>query len=307
MKDFQKLKIALFGTILLTILFVPYLKSQEIKATVNINVEQLSLDQRQNVSSMESDLTRYINSQSFSDTKWEGEPIPIDINIVLKGGSRNRYSARILIGSRRLLDGPGKEPGQSVVLKIIDDRWQFYYGMGANLTFNPLRFDEFTSLIDFYMFLIMGYDLDTYKEIDGSPMFEKAKQILSLGSSAGADGYQTYSQPGELTRYNLVTDLTDMRYYDLRRLFLTYYVGLDQMEFDKDKATVLIENVINDMAKFKKEKMVGASALLQIFFDTKAQEISSIFKNYPNKAVFESLKYLDPGNSMLYDDASNGK
>ncbi len=277
---------------------------QEIKANVLVNMEQLSYETRNYVSSMADDVSKYINSQKFGDEDWKTEQIPVEINILLSGGSNNRYQGKIFIVAKRNLQGGG----QSVMLKMKDEKWSFNYGTGANFTFSTLRFDEFRSLIDYYMLLIIGFDKDLYGELDGSQFFEKAKSVVQLGASASADGYQTQSQLGDFTRFNLLTELTDMRYEDMRKLFYSYYFdGLDVMTTDKEKGTKAVDDFVFNLAKFKKEKMVGPSVLLQLFFDTKAPEIGSIFKGYSEKSVFQNLIYLDPSNTVLYKEAEEGK
>ena len=57
--------------------------AQEINAEVVVNMEQLSFEARNYVSTMENDLERYLNNERFTDLQWEGEPIPVGITIYL--------------------------------------------------------------------------------------------------------------------------------------------------------------------------------------------------------------------------------
>ena len=189
---------------------------QELDAHVTINMDRLEYEARTNVSTMKGDLERYLNNQRFTKIEWNGPKIPLEITIYLTGGSNNRYSGKLYMISKRYLDGPGDR--QSMATKFFDEKWDFEYARGANLSYNPLIFDPFRSLIDFYSLLAVGYDLDTYTELEGTPIFEIAKNLVLLGSSQNVDGYQTYSQQGDLTRYNLVSELTDIRLEPFRKL-----------------------------------------------------------------------------------------
>lgn len=297
------------GYLLAIFLFsISFVKAAEIKADISVNMEQLLPDYRMNVSSMEYDVRNYINNQEFLTNEWKGSPIPVNISIFLSGGANNIYAAKIVIISKRVLDGPSDVPGESVELKIFDDKWTFEYGKGSGWTYNPLRYDSFTTLLDFYMLLIIGFDLDTYSELGGSQAFDIAKNIASTAASSNGYGFNSISEPGQFTKYNLIRELTDMRYNDFRKLMYAYYViGLDKMAFSKDDAVKNIQNVIDDMASFKKNKLSSSSILIQAFFDNKAQEIASIFKGYSDKSVFDNLMYLDPSNSMIYRDAMEGR
>ncbi len=282
--------------------------SQVIDAEVTVNIEQLSFENRSYVSSMADDVERYLDNERFTDFDWQGDPIPVSMTIYLEGGYNNRYSARLLIISKRYLDGPDEVPGMTVVTKFFDQNWSFFYDRGASFSFNPLVFDEFRSLLDFYILLIIGYDLDTYGELEGSDMFAQAKNILSLGASNQMDGYDTYSKPGEFTKYNLVSELTDLRYNEFRKLMFSYYYdGLDLMAFDHDKAIENIKNTLDRMADFKEHRIVSASSIIQTFFDAKADELAGMFNGHDDEQLFKNLKYLDPSNAIMYNEAKEGK
>lgn len=282
--------------------------AQEIKANVTINVEQLDFESRNDVSTMKSDLESYINNQQFTNMDWEGDPIPVEMTIALSGGSNNRYSARMFIASRRILDGPEDPPGETTTIKFFEQKWSFEYARGASLTYNPLRFDEFNTLIDYYMLIIIGYDLDSYNALDGTRAFEQAKNLVQLGISADAEGYSANSQLGEFTKYNLISELVDMRFEAFRTSITSYYVdGLDRMDFNEEEAKTAIKFVIKDMADFKEKKATGPSTLMQAFFDTKSREIASLFNGEDDPELFKNLKYIDPSNAILYEEAERGE
>lgn len=237
----------------------------------------------------------------------EGNKIPVDINIAVTGGSRNRFAAQIFIAAKRYIYG--QEGGQSVTLRLIDKEWTFEYNQGAMLSYNPTRYNEFTSLIDFYMLLIIGFDSDTYEELSGTRIYDNSKQIVTLASTYNVDGWETTYTPGKFTRYSLASELTDLRYEPLRKLIFSYYVdGLDMMAENKEKATDNLAYIIQEMAEFKRNKLSGPSVLFTAFFDAKALELSQIFKGYKKyKSVFTNLIYLDPSNTMVYQEAAEAE
>ena len=251
---------------------------------------------------MASDLERYINNTKFTNLQWDGPKIPVDITIILSGGFNNNYEGRLILTSQTRLNG--NDEIRTTVLKLMDAQWNFQYARGAFFSYNPLRYDPFITLIDFYMNLVIGADLDSYGELGGTNLFNSARQICLLGANNNGQGYQTISQPGELTRYNIVSDLVDLRYEDLRKLvFAFFYDGLDLMVTNKEKGLSNLISIIGEMADFKKNKMTGPSAYLQIFFDAKAKEIAQTLTGNDNEQVFKDLMYLDPSNSSLYQQA----
>jgi len=302
-----KVKKIKYFAFLLSIFISSNSYSQEFKASVTVNMEQLDFESRTYVTNMKYDLENYLNNQRFTDVNWEGPKIPIDISIYLTGGYKNRFSAQLIVVSRRVIRGTDGE-GSSVALKLLDRNWQFEYQTGAMLSYNPTRFNEFTSLIDYYVLMALGYDFDTYGELDGTQYYDQSRQIIQMGASLNKEGYSTNYAPGELTRFSLISEMADPRYEDFRKLIFAYYVeGLDVMVHNKEKGLQNIESIIDQLAKFKKSKLSGPSVFLQIFFDAKAQELAQLFKGQQNSPIWNNLIYLDPTNTMMYQDAMNNK
>lgn len=298
----------IFFLIILSYIFTENgLYSQELKANVTVNMDQIQFDSRQYVTSLKYDLENYINNQKFTDIEWEGPKIPVEISIYLTGSNRTFFSAQLIIISKRTIRDTDDE-GHSIALKLLDKNWSFEYQTGAMLSYNPTRFNEFTSLIDFYMLLVIAHDLDTYGELEGSKYYDKAKQIILLAASQNKSGYSVNFQPGEMTRYSIISEFSDPRNEPFRRAIFSYYVdGLDLMKENPSQAKKNIAQAIADMADFKKNKLTGPSNFILIFFEAKAPEISQIFKGDSDNKIWTDLMYLDPTNTMLYQEARRGR
>lgn len=282
--------------------------AQEISCDVTVNMEQVGFENRNYVSSLERDVESYINNQRFTDEDWEGDPIKVEMQIVLAGGTRNVFAARVLINAVRTLDGPDEIPSVSPTMRIYDDTWQFEYNNGANLTYNPMRYDRFTSFIDYYMLMIIGLDADTYAASGGTAIFSKARNLAVQAGAAGAAGFETNKQPSEFNKYNFANEVTDMRLEEVRRLIFAYYVnGMDIIGFDRAKGIAEIKNILLDMADYKRNRMVNHSLLLQVFFEAKFQEIAAMFSGTDDEEFFTELMFLDPSNSLTYQQAREGK
>ena len=293
--------------IILLIIFLSFpllLTSQEIEANVIVNMEMLDMEARVHVGNMEDDVRTYLNNQKFSDKDWEGPPIPVDVNIILSSGGGTRYDAKLFIIAKRYIYG--QDGGTSINIKFADDQWSFEYQRGAFFTYDRNIFHPFSSILDFYMLLIIGLELDTYTELEGNSAYQTARQILTNGATRGAKGFDTRVEPGAYSKYALVTELLDLRFEALRRLFFEYYVdGLDYMAENETEAKENLRYVIADIADFKKNKMVSSSVILQAFFDSKAHELGTIFKGYEDQTVFKDLMYIDPSNTTIYERYMN--
>lgn len=278
--------------------------AQELDANVMVDMTQLQLDDRTDVRTMQGDIRTYLNAQRYTRDDWTGEKIPVDVTIYLTGRSGGAYNARLTIVSRRLTNN---EPGSGgPLMRIYDKEWTFSYTFSPSLSFQSMRYDEFTSVLDFYMLIAIGMDMDTYEDLGGDRLYADAKQIAQLGNAKGLSQFSSNFQPGEYTRMALITDLTDPRYHGFRRLLYDYHVAMDDYAFDKQKGRAEMAATLNNIADFKRTAISNRSVLLQEFFDAKAGEIAEMFKGLKDSPVWRDLAFLDPGNTQLYEKAQSG-
>lgn len=293
-------KILLPPVILVLVTFVLY--GQEFEPRVVVDVSLLAPELRQDVSTMQSDVLTYLRQQSFTGKEWQGPKIPIELTIYLTGGNlaNRRYSARLLYSSRINLDSGRTSP----ILKVLDQQWMFPYTLNQQLTFQSLRFDPFTTLIDFYNFIALGLDADSYEYLGGTQYYQRAQELCLLGASNNAPGYsQIVQEPGEVTRISLVTELLNPRFEPFRKLIFDYhYDGMNRYAWAPDSARRAIEAVLAKMLAFKRE-LTQSSYLMRLFFDAKMSELSEVFRSSRNKRVLEFLRQLDPSNASVYETA----
>jgi len=279
--------------------------AQELQATVNVNMQTLTQDQRQDMMSMARDVENYLNNNRYLNRDWEGEKIPVDVTIYVNSRNGNRVSGRLSVVSKRLVNnvvGTG-----SGLLRVFDQDWSFEWSFSPTLVYQPLRYDAFTSVLDFYMLVAIGLDMDTYDDLAGTEAFKVAQQIAQSGNAQGVSQFSTVYQPGQLTRMSLITELMDMRFQPFRRLIYDYHDAMDTYDTDKLKGLADIELVIRDISEYKKNKLSAHSVLLQVFFDAKSMEIAGMFKGVKSPGLWADLRFLDPGNTQLYEAAQQGR
>lgn len=186
----------------------------------------------------------------------------------------------------------------------MDNLWKFKYEPNQALYFNPTIFDPLTSFLDYYAYIILGFDADSYEPLSGSTYFQKAYDIAILGTTTKySEGYQLSS-----TSYNkrgLVENLLNAQYQTFRHDFYNYhYNGLDIFAKKPDKAVSNMANLIKNLFDIK-DKIDRRSPLLKVFFDSKYNEIIEYMKKYPDQSIFEKLKSIDPAHVTKYNEAIN--
>ncbi len=273
--------------------------AQELNARVSVNYEKLETASKERLENFAKVIEDYLNQNKFTGDAWEGDPIDCSFNIFFTSGSSDlNYSAQVVITSQRPIY---KTNRNTLMLRIQDGKWKFNYEQNQILYFDPTVFDPLTSFLDFYAYLIIGFDMDSYEPLGGSEYFARAYDIAVLGSGSNADGWQLNSST--YNRRALVEDLRDSDLQKFREDFFDYhYNGLDEYFTNKDKAQKNMVKLILDLNK-DLDKINRRSVLLRVFFNAKHAEIYQYLKDYPDKSIFKILKKIDPPHISTYDKA----
>ena len=275
--------------ILFLVFFPALIFSQELDATVVINFEQLDNAAKERLVNFQRDIENYINSARYTEDAWEGDKIPCQFNIFFTGASEEvSYSAQVVISSQRPVY---KSKTSSLMMRVQDKNWQFMYERNQAFYFNQTTFDPLTSFLDFYAYLILGFDADSFEEFGGSEYFAKAYDIAVLGASSRySGGWQTASS--SYNKRGLVEDLANAKYEEFRKNYFNYhYNGLDIVKQDRKTAfnnlKQLVDNLYGNIEKMTR------SVLLRVFFEAKAGEIVDHFGDYPDKSTDLSFLKID--------------
>ncbi len=285
--------------IILIFLFSPYfLFGQELNATVTVNYEQLENSAKEKLVDFAQTVQDYLNSNRFTDQDYQ-DKIDCSFNIFfVKAMGETRYKAQVVITSQRPIYNSQKN---SLMMRIQDPNWNFEYESNQTLYFNQTEFNSLSSFLDFYAYLIIGLDADSYQRLGGSDYFNKALDIAVLGgNSSFSDGW--VADGSNYNRRVFVMNLTNASYEKFREDYFDYhYNGLDLFAENKEVAQKNIVKLISDLAEVR-DKLDTRSVLLKVFFDAKNKEIVDYLQDYPEKAqVFEMLKKIDPAHLSVYE------
>jgi hypothetical protein len=273
-------------------------RAQEVDCTVLVNYEAVASTNKEFLRSFAADLKDYVNNYKWGSDN-PGEKIQCTFNIFVQSVvGDNRYSAQVFIGSQRKIFGTGKS---SVVLRLFDDSWEFTYVRDRPLNHNPYSFNDLTSFVDFYIFVVLGFDYDTYDPLSGTSFFQKASDVASLGRSNGQKGWQPTT--GSFSRVQLIDELLNPVFEPVRRAsYIYHFTGLDSMSIAPDKAYRNILLSIENIAGTK-SRVDPRNVLIKTFFDTKYQEIAGIFENYPDPSVYLRFSTIDQPHMKAYEES----
>ncbi|MCL5020781.1 MAG: DUF4835 family protein [Bacteroidetes bacterium] len=275
--------------------------AQEINSTITVNYDALNGTDRQNVVDLAKDIQDYINGHSWTGATWKGPKIQVTMNIYLQSAQNGVYTAQAFVGSQRPIY---ESSSTSPIVRIMDDSWQFSYTKGQQMVHNEYQFNSLTSFVDYYMYIVLGFDADSYyppsDPESGTNFYQKASNIVTMGQNSGnSQGWQSGTL-GTYSRYGLVNDLLSGTGTKFRQAFFEYeYNGIDLLSTEQDTAQATIVNSLNTIMNIVLQSG-SSNVLIREFFNAKYIEIADALKNYPDKSIFQRLSVVDQAHQSTW-------
>ncbi len=220
-------------SILTVLALVARSSGQQLDCTVQVNYESVGTSQKDYLRSFPDDIRTYMNNYQWGSEQIE-DKIKCTLDIFIQGiTGENRYIAQVFVGSQRPIYGTNKN---TAVIRLFDEAWEFTYIKDRPINHTPYAFNDLTSFLDFYAYVVLGYDYDTYDRLSGTPWFQKASDVASMGRSGSSKGWQLVTSG--YSRTQLVTDLLNPTLAPIRAASYRYhFAGLDSMAGNAQKGT----------------------------------------------------------------------
>jgi hypothetical protein len=258
--------------------------SQELLATVQVNSQQLGGSNQSAYKALEKSLRDFINNTSWTGKRLQNfEKIKSNFAIVITERDGNRFRGTIVVQSVRPVFNTTYE---SPLINLRDQRFSFDYVENENLIFNERQFSgkNLIDVISFYVYLILGYDADSFQSMAGTQWFQKAQQIAQNGESQNTyDGWKQINEPR--SRSILIKEILSPNWSQVRATMYSYHrAGLDNL-FNQDQAAA--KKVIFDalMQLKQYENSFQQAYFFNLFMDAKADEIFNIFNSGNNGGI----------------------
>ncbi|MDR2204611.1 MAG: DUF4835 family protein [Flavobacteriaceae bacterium] len=281
-----------FFTISAFLFFTQFAFSQELLANVMINYQQLGGSNIQVYKTLEKNLRDFINNTSWTGKRLQNfEKIKCNFAIVIseRNGSNNFSGSLVVQANRPVFNSTYETP----LININDTNFSFEYAENENLIFNERQFSgkNLTDVICFYVYVILGYDGDSFKSKGGQQWFEKAQKISQNAQNQKYGGWSLVD--GTKTRGALIDNMMKPEQNTLRTTFYTYHRnGLDNLsKADQSSAKRAIADALLQMRYYENNFQMNYP--VNIFIDTKKNEIFDIFNNGINAGInISDLKNL---------------
>lgn len=282
-----------------------FASAQEFLAEVNVDYSQIQGSNTTTYTALEKSLKDFINTTKWTDKTYKiQEKIEANFTIIIREKlSSNTYKANLLVQSRRPVFG---STYYTPILNLNDTDFTFEYTDFEQLVFNPRKFSDknLTDVIGFYIYMVLGYDADTFARQGGDAYFGIAQQISGLANSSRFSGWSTMAGPR--SRSGLVNDLLEPKNKNLRSLYYSYHrLGLDLMAKNELNAKNAIGNALLSLESFQRSNNYAQNYPLDLFFQAKKNEIAQIFSGGAQPSIQMSklkdlLNTISPSNSTQW-------
>lgn len=259
--------------------------SQELLSTVQINAQQMGGSNQQVYKTLEKSLRDFINNTSWTGKKLQNfEKIKSNFAIIISEKDGNNYKGSIVVQAVRPVFNTSYE---SPLLNVQDTKFGFEYVENENLIFNERQFSgkNLIDVISFYVYLILGYDADSFQAMGGTQWFTKAQQIAQNAQNRNYEGWSQLGTEGPRTRGNLISTLLNSNTNQLRNTFYTYHrIGLDGLyNQDQNPSKKAIYDALMQLKAY--ENNFQQNYAFNIFIEAKNDEIFNIFNSNNNGGI----------------------
>ena len=254
-------------------------------------------------SSLKNAMIEYINfGYNWTNDKFEQhEQIDVSFLLTLNSKSGNDFSGKLQITSQRPVFNSDYK---SLLMSYIDKNVTFKYIRNSPIQyFEGQHVDNLADILAYYIYMILGYDYDSFSLEGGTPYFNKADQILSICQSASEPGWKAPDGDGSNNRFWLIQNALQPQFTSLRKTFYNYHIsGLDQCYINRDTCIKEITSSINDLLEIHKSR--PSSLNMQLFFNAKYEELIKIYlptsPSERNK-IYNLVSQLDPSRVKAYN------
>ena len=279
--------------------------AQELRCTVTINSDQIQGSNKSVYNTLKQSIEEFVNNTKWTDlTFQERERIECNMMLIVRAVQDDMFTCEFICQSRRPVFGTSYS---TPVLNFQDNTFCFRYQEYDRLDNQQHTFaTNLTALLAYYCNLIIGYDMDSFSRLGGTPYFQACENIVTAAQSASleeseAKGWKAFDS--KRNRYALINNLMDEAFKPYRIFCYEYHrLGLDEM----------INNVANARARIAEnlpllkeaQRARPATFVVTTFLDAKNEELVNIFAGGTpdeKKKIYELLVELDPTRQSIYD------
>lgn len=274
---------------------------QELLINVTVDASRIQSD-RSVFEDLQQAISQYLNFQQWTNDKYEStERIRGNLQIVVR--ERPAPDQFVCQMNLQLYRPVYNTTYETMLFNHSDKSFSFTY-----VQFQPLQFventynDNLTALLNYYVYIMLAFDYDSYSASGGAPYVRKAQEILNLAVSASSQSGWKANEDNQ-NRYWLVENLQNSRYRSFHEAMFKYHrQGLDQMESSPAQGRRAIIAALKDIQRLHQQDPI--LMLTRVFLNSKKDELVKVFQGAfvnDKKEFLQVMQELDPANMAAYE------
>ena len=287
-------------TVLLFTCLPALVSAQEFMCQVSVNAAQVEGSEKKVFQTLQTAVYEFINNRKWTNYVYRPEErIECSMMITItERVSSDQFKGRINVVLQRPVY---KTSYNTNLLNLVDKDFDFKYVELEPLEYNDdVYTSNLTSMVAYYLYIMLGIDADSFTKFGGTPYYEKARGVVNAAQNSPERGWKSFES--QKNRYWLVENLMNNTYSAYREGLYSYHrLGLDLMSENMDLGRSGINDCLEDVQKVNREKT--GLYITQVFIDAKNEEIINIYSQaapMDKTKTVNIMKEIDPANGSKY-------
>ncbi len=267
----------------------------ELNCEVEINAQQVANANKEVFDALKDAISEYMNSTKWTDAHFAiNERIQCKLFFAIKeyNDGTNQMKGELTIQSQRPVYNSSYT---TTLINFKDTKIDFTYQSGEQLVFSQQEWQSsLTGLLNFYAYLIIAIDCDTFAPNGGDPYYDQAAAVVRMAQSTGESGWKAFED--NKNRSAVLSAYTDKATAPIRTLLYDYHrQGLDQMVVSVDKGRNTITKSLENLKKIYDVQPM--SVALSMFRDAKLDELINVYSKAntsEKQQVYDLLSEIYP-------------
>ncbi len=268
--------------LLLLLLLTTFCFSQFIQVNATLDLRRLSEGEKQLFETLAEDIENYFLNTRFAPEAADLELV-VDMKLVVEsvnqGGSQTTVNGQAIFSNQM---------DQYFYAKGI----QFPYSKGRKMYFTP-SFDPFASFLDYYAFLFIATELDTWEYMGGTPFFNRSIELADQGKDSDwSVGWEDRWKKGRNLKRNEY--LRSMRY--------NYFAAQDALSAEEVDIKIVKSAMMNfyeDLSTL--DEKLGSNKETLLFLKAYHIEIAELIAALKIRGCLELLALYDHDHKKVYE------
>lgn len=281
-------------------------KAQELNCQVEINSDQVQGTNKSVFETLKAAISEYMNTNVFTNTQISpSEKIDCRLFFTIKEVNDNTFTGDLQVQSSRPVYNASLT---TTLINFKDSKIEFAYQENEPLIFSVNTMEsQLTAILNFYAYLILAMDFDSFSPKGGEPYWDRLKDIVQMAQSSGETGWRAFEDTKN--RSAVLSAYTDASTSPIRNLYYTYHRnGLDEMATSPDKGRSNITKSLEALTTVY--NAAPMSVALSMFHDAKLDELVNVYSQAPTEErtkVYDILEPLYPTDQSRLDQIKQGK